>query len=400
MRILQLTKKFPHPVADGECLAINHLARAFHELGHEVTLLAMNTARHPGDIAASAPALGHYHQVHSAPVDNRIKPLNALINLLFSRDSYHIERFVGRGYADTLAGILQKNTYDVVQLETLYLAPYIPVIRRYSEALVVMRAHNVEHEIWERIALGSSAPKRWYLQELTARLQRYETETVNATDLMVAISERDLGRFRSMGMHIPGVVTPIGIDSRRYTPDDDSFRRRPLSLSFIGSLDWLPNQEGLRWFLHEVWIPEIRPRFPEMTFHIAGRNAPDWLRRLEAPGVVVHGEVHSAADFIRAHSVMVVPLLSGGGMRAKALEGMALGKVVLSTPIGMEGIDAVHGDNCLLADTPQAMVEAIAWGLAHPDDLLRIGNQARQTCLQRYDSLQTARALLEVYAAR
>lgn len=396
MRILQLTKKFPYPIADGECLAIDHLAKAFHELGHEVSLLAMNTARHPADIRAGAAALRHYHQVISAPVDNRIKPMEALYNLLCSRESYHVKRFVSTAYAETLAGILQEHPFDVVQLETLYLAPYIPVIRQHTAARVVMRAHNVEHEIWERIAEGSSALKRWYLRRMTSRLKLYEAETVNDSDLMVAISERDLERFRSMGMRIPGVVTPIGMDMRRYTPDDSSFAA-PQSLSFIGSLDWMPNQEGLRWFLQEVWTPKIRPRFPNLQFHIAGRNAPEWLRQLQVPGVVLHGEVDSAPDFIRAHPIMVVPLLSGGGMRAKALEGMALGKAVLSTPVGMEGIEAVHGKNCLLAATPQAMAEAVGWGLAHPDDLCRIGAQARQTCLERYDSLETARALVGVY---
>lgn len=398
MRVLQLCKKFPYPVKDGESIAISYLARALADLGCEVTLLAMNTSKHRVDTGAvSLEHFAHYSAVHSVPVDNHIRPVAALRNLLSDR-SYHIERFEHAAFAERLRKLLREEQFDVVQLETLYLAPYIPIIRENSRATVVLRAHNVEHEIWERIAANSNPVKKWYLERITPRLKKYEIEQLAAYDLLAGITERDVAHFRRLGLRKPAVATPIGLDSRDYQPDPASFQR-PLSLSFIGSLDWMPNLEGLRWFLDEVWQPLLAPRFPELTFHIAGRNTPEWLRRLAHDRVVVHGEVESATEFINQHSLMVVPLLSGGGMRAKILEGMALGKVALSTRIGMEGIAARHKKEALLADTPAEFAESIAWCYEQGAALAQIGDNARRLCTEQYDNLAGARRLLEAYHA-
>lgn len=395
MRILQLCKKFPYPVKDGESIAITSLARALGELGCEVTLLAMNTSKHWVDTAALPADFDYYKAVHTVPVDNHIRPVAALQNL-FSDRSYHIDRFDDAGFAQKLRELLRSEQFDVVQLETLYLAPYVPVIRENSEALVVLRAHNVEHEIWERIAANGRFLKKWYLGRITPRLKKYEIDQLNAYDLLAGITARDVTHFQRLGLHKPAVVTPIGLDARDYRPDERSFAR-PLSLSFIGSLDWMPNVEGLRWFLDEVWQPLLAPRFPELTLHVAGRNTPDWLRRLRLERVTVHGEVDDAAEFINRHSAMIVPLLSGSGMRAKILEGMALGKVVLSTRVGLEGIAARHRKEALLADTPEEFAEAIGWCYEQGPALAELGQRARDFCAGQYDNLAGARMLLEAY---
>jgi glycosyltransferase involved in cell wall biosynthesis len=329
-------------------------------------------------------------------VDNRIRPLPAFLNL-FTHKSYHVDRFDSTVFAQRLATLLQSDHYDIVQLESLYLAPYIPVIRQYSNAIIALRAHNVEHEIWERVADHSNPLRKWYLRKITPRLKEYEIARLNDYDLLVGISARDVEHFQRLGLQKPAVVTPIGLDSQDYVPDYLSFKR-PLSLSFIGSLDWMPNQEGLRWFLEQVWTPLLAPKFPDLTFHIAGRTAPNWIQQLNLPRVIFHGEVPSAPDFINQHSVMVVPLLSGGGMRAKILEGMAVGKVVLSTTLGMEGIAAKDGTDCLLADTPQAFLAAIEWCYQQAAQLQRMGAAAKNFCTEHYDNLEIARSLLEIYA--
>ncbi len=397
MRILQLCNKFPWPLKDGAAIASTYLAKAFAELGNDVTLLSMNTSKHWFDTNELPHDFDHYADIQTVFVKNDIRPLPALVNL-FSKKSYHVERFDNLDFAKKLKAILQNEHFDVVQLESLYLTPYIPVIRKYSSALVALRAHNVEHEIWERVAENSNPLKKWYLQKITPRLRQYEIEHLNDYDLVVGISERDLEQFRQLGLHKPATVTPIGLDCRDYQADYSSFSR-PLSLSFIGSLDWMPNQDGLRWFLDEVWKPVLAPNFPELTFHIAGRTAPRWLRELDMERVHFHGEVPSSPDFLNQHSVMVVPLLSGGGMRAKILEGMAVGKVVLSTQVGMEGIDAQHRSECLLADTPEAFLKKIRWCYAQGDDLADLGRRAQAFCREHYDNLEVGRRLLGTYGS-
>lgn len=395
MRILQLTHKFPYPLKDGGAIAVTYLAKAYAALGHEVTLLSMNTSKHWFDVETLPPDFNHYRHIHTVYVENHIRPVPALRNLLFSRKSYHVKRFENEDFAQKLAELLQNESYDVVQLESIFLAPYLPVIRQYApQAKAVLRAHNVEHEIWERVADNAHLLKKWYLNRITPRLKKYELEQINQCDLVVGITRRDVERFQQMGLTRPATVCPIGLDCRDYQPDPSSFQR-PLSLSFIGSLDWMPNQEGLRWFLDQVWLPLLAPRFPELSFHIAGRTAPAWIRELQLERVFFHGEVPSAPDFINQHSVMAVPLLSGGGMRAKILEGMAVGKVVLSTSLGMEGIDARHQHDCLLADTPEAWQQAIQYCYDAGPDLAQVGAHAREFCEQEFDNERLARRLVE-----
>ncbi len=397
MKILQLCKKFPFPLKDGESIAVTSLSKALCEEGCELTLLAMNTAKHYFQGKEVPEALRHYSRVISVDVDNRIKFKDAFLNL-FSRESYHISRFISQEYGHQLAQLLKREDFDVIQLETMYLAPYIPIIRRYTDAPVAMRAHNIEHEIWERITLHErSFFRRKYLEHLTNKLKRYEVKQFRHYDLMVPISPRDQEGFRQLGFAGRSVVAPIGLDMNNYQPDFSSYQR-DLSLSFIGSLDWIPNQEGLRWFLLKIW-PRIHRQFPALRLHVAGRNMPEWLAKIKLPNLVVEGEVEHARTFIARHSIMVVPLLSGSGMRAKILEAMALGKVVLTTSIGLEGIEAKPGREVLIADQVADFIDCLRGVYQAGTQLERIGRQARLFVETNYDARMVARQLLKTYSA-
>lgn len=395
MRILQLCKKFPFPLKDGEAIAVKSISKSLHQLGCDVTLLSMNTTKHYFDINTLPTYFNHYSAIHTVPIDNRIKLWDAFLNL-FSKKSYHICRFESAAFRDQLIALLQQNNFDVVQLESLYLAPYIPTIRKYSTAKIAMRAHNVEHEIWQRVAKNTRFfAKKWYLNHLAKKLQCYEIEQLNNYDLLIPITQRDLDIFRFLGYKNRATVAPVGVHGADYKPNFSSFQR-PLSLGFIGSLDWMPNQEGLRWFLDQVW-KALHHKSPTLTFHIAGRNAPLWLQELRLPNVIFHGEVPDAAAFINQHSVMIVPLFSGSGMRVKILEGMALGRAVITTSMGLEGIDACHHREVLLADTAETFLNAIALCEQDGNFVRRIGEQARAFVLQQYDNQEIANHLLQSF---
>ncbi len=397
MKILQLCKKFPYPLKDGESIAVTSLSKALCDLGCEMTLLAMNTQKHYFDLNQLPNDFKHYDQIFDVEIDNRIKITDAVKNL-FSQESYHISRFVSAAFSCKLEELLQQQEFDVIQLETLYLAPYIPLIRQYSDAIIAMRAHNVEHEIWERISNNTKFfPKKWYLRHLTAKLKRYEIQQLNQYDMMVAITERDLRQFRNLGYQGPSAVTPIGLNLEDYKADFTSFNASP-SIAFIGSLDWMPNLEGLCWFLDHVW-GKLTRKFPKLELHVAGRNTPDWLKNTNRKNVVVHGEVPDALQFINQHSLMVVPLLSGSGMRAKILEGMALGKVVLTTNMGLEGIDAADRSEVIVADTPEAFIEGVEYCLNQNGTLQKMGRRAQDFILRNYESHQIASGLKKAYSA-
>ena len=395
MKILQLCKKFPFPLKDGESIAITNLSKALNELGCDVSLLCMNTKKHYFDVSELPSDFNHYSSIHEVKLDNELKLKDAFLNL-FSKDSYHISRFVSKDFESALKRILRKNKFDIIQLETLYLAPYVPVIRKYSDAIISMRAHNVEHEIWERIAGNTDfLPKKWYLNHLTEKLRKYEVHHLNDYDLLVPITNRDLSKFRKLGYKNGVSVTPIGIDQEDYTPDFSSFNKE-LSISFIGSLDWMPNQEGLQWFLENVWQKAIK-RFPNLSLHVAGRNTPKWMLNMNVKNVKFHGEVPCASTFINQHPIMIVPLLSGSGMRAKILEGMALGRVVLTTKIGLEGIGATSKNEVLVADKIDEFIEEIEYCYDNKENLYRIGHNALEFVSKNYDNLQVATKLASSY---
>ena len=252
MKILQLCKKFPYPLKDGESIAVTYLSKALNQLGNQVTLLTMNTKKHYFDIAELPANYDQYQSIHFTDVDNEVKPFDAFLNL-FSDDSYHISRFISIPFEQKLIEILKSEEFDFVQIETVHLAPYIPVIRRYSEAKISMRSHNVEFEIWQRIADNTDfLPKKWYINHLTKKLKKYEVNQLQNYDMMVAITQRDLDFFKKLGYKNKSVVTPIGLDINDYHPNFDTYNKAP-SLSFIGALDWMPNYEGLMWFLENVW---------------------------------------------------------------------------------------------------------------------------------------------------
>lgn len=394
MKILQLCKKFPYPLKDGEAIAITYLAKALCALDCEVTLLSMNTTKHFFDIKTLPKDFNHYAAMHLVTVDNRLKVKDAFLNL-FSSQSYHISRFISAGFEAKLIELLQQNDYDIVQLETLYLAPYIHIIRQHSKAKIVLRSHNVEHEIWDRITQNTnSSVKKMYLKMLTKRLESFELEHLNKYDMMVAITMRDLNLFKKLGCDIPAHVAPIGLELSDYNRIETQHERP--TFCFIGSLDWMPNLEGIEWILQNVWS-KVLEKAPDAEFHIAGRNTPDSLKNQNWKNVIIHGEVPVAADFINSHDVMLVPLFSGSGMRVKILEGMALGKVVLSTDIGLEGIHAEHGKNVLIANDVEGFVNEIVQSYNSPELTKNMGQAAVEFIHDNYDNISIGKKLLNFY---
>ena len=395
MKILQLCKKFPYPLKDGESIAVTYLSKALHDLGCEMTLLCMNTTKHYTNVSALPKDFNHYNSIHVTDLDNSIKPLAAFKNL-FSKDSYHVSRFVSKDFKAELIKLLKNNSFDIIQLETLYLAPYVDIIREHSDALITMRAHNVEHEIWERIKSNTKLlPKKWYISLLTKRLKRFEIEKLNDYDYLVAVTDKDLKKFKKLGYKNGAIASPIGIDISEY--NSKKLDQSELSLCFIGSLDWMPNLEGLSWFLENVW-KKSNALFPNLNLHVAGRNTPKSIEELQDKNLKIHGEIPSAIDFINNHPIMIVPLFSGSGMRVKILEGLALGRVVITTSLGLEGIDAKHMKEVMIADTPQEFIQCLEFCHNYPNKLNEISERAKSFVKRHYNNHTNAHDLKSLYS--
>ena len=256
-----------------------------------------------------------------------------------------------------------------------------------------MRSHNVEFEIWERVAATTSFPlKRWYLSYLVRQFKAYEIAQFKSYDFLLAMSQRDLDYFRQLGLVIPAMVAPIGLNLANYQ-EQASATLPPYSISFIGSLDWMPNQDGLRWFLDQVW-PSVHQSFPDLCFHIAGRNTPKWVFARAGNGVIVHGEVPDATSFIQQHPISVVPLFSGSGMRVKILECMALGRIVVTTPLGLEGIAATHEEHILIGETVDQFSKLLTQCLQEPKKMEQIAAKAQSFIIANYDNIAIGKTIL------
>lgn len=395
MKILQVTNKVPYPVKDGGAIACMNLTRGFSLLGHQVTILAMNTVKHHitlGEMPESVKELAEFRLVN---VPARISPVSALFNLLFSKKPYNATRFISETFAEELKKILQENEYDIIQLEGLYVCPYIPVIRANSKAKVIYRAHNIEHEIWSRTAIMAHGFEKWYLKNLSKRIKRFETQILNKYDLLVPITGRDGAILNKLGNTKPVHISQTGIDSSVLIPNSKNLNHP--TLFHIGSLEWSPNQEGLIWFFENCW-DAIREKYPDLQFFVAGRNAPPWFQRmLNLPNVVFKGEVADAYEFMNSKSIMVVPLFSGSGMRIKIIEGMALGKPIVTTPVGTEGISTTSGKNIIITTDAEGFVQSISDLIENREYFDKISRNAIEYIHENFDNLSSAGALIEFY---
>jgi polysaccharide biosynthesis protein PslH len=394
MKILQIANKFPYPAKDGGSIATLSLSRSFAALGHEVTILAVNTSKHYTDPASVPPELTDAIRFIGVRVNTDIKVLRLIRNFLFSSLPYNAERFISKGFDDTLKKLLTDEKFDIIQLEGLYLAPYLGTIRAYSKARVVMRAHNIEHEIWERTVTRTEGIKKLYISHLARRIRRMEFRFLNSYDAILPITSRDGEMLRKFGCRLPLHVVPMGINAGELLPDHSKLEFP--SLFHIGALDWMPNQEGLLWFFENVW-EKIVAKYPDLIFYLAGRNAPQHFKALPYPNVVYMGEVDDAYDFIRSKAVMIVPLLSGSGMRIKIIEGMALGKAIVTTSIGTEGIATKHGNNIFITDDPDDFARDVCALIRDRNFCLKIGENARNFVVENYDNTAITNSLAEFY---
>lgn len=397
MEILQLCNKVPFPPKDGGSIAIYNLARGLAIEGNHVDILAMETFKHP--VSDNGSSLPENITIETVFVDTSIKIFPAIINLLFKRTPYNAERFISTDFSQRLEFKLKQKKYDVVQLEGLYLAPYIPVIHKSSgNAKIALRSHNIENEIWKRLYLNEkSIFKKFYYGVLARRVERMEKNVLNKYDFLIPITYRDAVEYQKYGNKKPSKVIQTGVPEIDIAEEIKIRDKR--KLYFIGSLDWLPNQEGILWFVKNVW-PMISQYHTHLEFHVAGRNTPDWfVKAIDKPGIFFHGEVDDAREFANEFDIMIVPLLSGGGMRIKIVEAMSLGKVVVTTTIGAEGLDIIPNYHAIVADNPADFSTGVQILLENTDFYIKLGDNSLRFIRNNYTNKVLARELANFYQA-
>lgn len=397
MKILFITNKIPYPPNDGGAIATLSLIRGLSELGHDVVVWSLNTSKHHVELDSIPKHLTKDISWNAYNINTDIRVSELISNYLFSGKPYIARRFYSHEAVESLESVLKADQFDIVQIEGLYMLQYIPVIRRVlgSRILVSFRAHNIEHEIWQRrLNLEKNIFKKHYISVLSRRIRTFKSVYLNQYDLLIPITERDADFFLKFGNIKPVKVIPVGIETEtkseyKHEKEDDIF--------FLGALDWAPNLEGLHWFVEKVF-PLLRNEMKTLSFHVAGRNASMALiDLLKKEQIVFHGEVPDATKFMLDHGVMIVPLFSGSGMRVKIVEGMSLGKAIVSTTIGAEGIPYTIGEEIVIADNVETMVEKIRYLLLNQEKVREMGEKARNFATRHFDNQQLCMQLSEFY---
>ncbi|HRT14228.1 MAG TPA: glycosyltransferase family 4 protein [Bacteroidales bacterium] len=397
MKILQLCHKPPLPPKDGGCIAMNNITQGLLQQNHQVKVVAISTPKHPvnsKDLDADYYKKTKFETVFINTGTNLFKIFKTM---LFNR-SYYISRFYSKELEKKLVEIFSKETFDIVQLESIFVTPYIPIIKRHSKAKIILRTHNIEHKIWQRrTAQQSSIFKKLIFTSLTKKLKKVELSTFNHIHGYMPISSHDFEYFHSKFPNIPATTIPFGVDLQNYKPEDYIPSDNP-SLFHLGSLDWQPNLEGIQWFLDEIWY-EIVEHFPNLTFTIAGRHIPQSIADKGYPNVNVVGEIENVNEFMLSHDIMIVPILAGSGIRVKIIEGMALGKTIITTPIGAEGLEIEHGKNIFIASNAEEFIAALQQCLNTPDICKIIGENARNFVMLKHNNEVITKKIESFYEA-
>ena len=394
MRVLQICHKPPLPSIDGGCIAINNISKGLiKELG-SIKVLTISTLKHPFDEK-------HYDQnylekskIESTFVDTKLNIVDAFSNLV-TYDSYNISRFFSPDFNDLIIKTLKSESFDIVLLESLFTTPYIETLKTYSSAKIILRSHNLEYIIWGRLSKESVNPaKKIYLKLLSSQLKKYELEILNKIDGIATISDEDKKKYQDLKCPVKIVTIPFGIETHKYKVLKN--KNKVLKFFHIGAMDWKPNLEAVSWLINDIW-PRIQKQIPNAELHLAGKNMPDWLFKNSKQNIFNHKEVKDSSKFIIENDIMIVPLLSAGGIRVKIIEGMACGKAIISTKIGAEGIKYKNGENIIIANNPEDFTEKAKKISSKNLDYIEIGLNARKHVTKNYDQKLISKKLISFF---
>jgi len=229
------------------------------------------------------------------------------------------------------------------------------------------------------------------------RIKNYELQQLNNFNGIAVFTQQDKSTLLEYGTKIPIEILPVGINLDNYKPD---FSKTDFpSLFFLGSLDWLPNREGIEWFI-EHFSKDLTDGDLRVRFYVAGNDIPERFDDYDVMGkIFIQGEVDDALEFMNSKSIMIVPLMSGGGMRVKIVEGMAMQKCIISTPLGAEGINYENGKNILIANDYDEFYDAIKMCIADEEYCKTIGLNARRLMENENDYMHVTKKLVDFYNA-
>ncbi len=404
LRIAVLDEELPYTLTSGKRIrTFNLLARLAER--HRITILCHRNAE-PGEAEKARKVLQDLG-IDTVMVPRAVPKKEGagfyarLAGNLLSPLPFSVTTHTSPELVTAVADFAAQNPVDVWHCEW---TPYAQVLRRALGKRLrrvpwVVMAHNVESLIWKRYAeTEENSVKRWYVRRQWRKFEKFERWAFAHAPWTVAVSEDDAELIRATldGTEQTEVVDN-GVDTEFFRPQRD-VERDPHRIAFIGSLDWRPNQDGVKLLLDSIF-PRVKAAEPRATLAIVGRNPPDWIREraAEIPGAQVFGNVPDVRPFLATCAMTVVPLRVGGGSRLKILESLAMGTPVVSTRVGAEGLRLEAGEHLTVTADENGMAEAILREMAEPDAALDRADEAQRFVLREYDWAPLAEKLEEVW---
>ena len=399
MRVLHFAPRVCWPLDTGAKLRNYHLASVLARQAR-VTLLAFS---HHDESSSSVE--NPYEQVIAVKRDAAYT-FAKTVRGLWGRTPLPVLNYTTDSMKKALKGILNEKDFDVVQVEGIHLMAYLPIIRSARKRpLVVCDWHNFESELMRQYSQHEpNLLRRAYAMKTARLMSEFESRALREFDAHVVVSQRDAERLHDLNSDARVFVIENGVDTGYYSAaqiEKAAAARRDTPgknrIVFVASMDYHANIEGAVSFAREVW-PRLRARQPELVFTIVGRDPSREVRALAlTPGIEVTGTVDDVRPFYRNAVAAIVPLNVGGGSRLKILEAMAAGVPVVSTALGADGLDVRPGENILIADTNEQLVEAIASVVEDEEQRNRLGSAGRALVSSRYDWGKVGGLLCEIY---
>lgn len=291
--------------------------------------------------------------------------------------------------------LIDTKTIDAVHVDHLHMAHYL---KCFSGVPCMLDEHNVEYKILQRCAMvEKSWPKRIAYQEQSRKMNAFESHMAQQFSCVFTCSTDDrilLNRITN-GL-VPIYVVPNGVDTHFFHPSGNGQQEN--AMVFTGSMDWLPNDDAITYFCQDI-LPLIWKRDAGIKMYVVGKSPSAAVKELAAKDkrVIVTGRVDDVRPFIARSKVFVVPLRVGGGTRLKILEAMAMGKAVVSTSIGAEGIMYTPEQNIRLADTPEDFAQKTVGTINDMKTVQELGRSGRELVLEQYDWDVVGRQLRHFY---
>ena len=391
LKILFLSPTVPFPLTDGGRIRVFNLLKQI-ATKNDVTLLALETQPTDAEGVAQLQQLGiQVHLVPNAPI---LPPVSfgTLLKAFLRRQPITIARYDLPIYRQKFRELIATETFDLVHYEMFHTAQF------YTEGHLpgVLSQQNVDSEIWRRLCRETVNPFykfAYWTQQLA--FQRYERVLSPKFDAVTCTSDIDAIVFQQHCAEDVIEIIPNGVDITHYQPDVST--EGPAHLIYIGSMDWYPNEDAVGFFADEV-LPRIQERVPDVRFSIVGGNPSARVQKLsERKGVVVTGRVPEIKPYFAEATVFVVSLRIGSGTRLKILEALAMGKAIVSTSVGAEGLDLKDGEEIFIADEPIAFADAVIRLLTDASLRRRIGGNGRARVERDYDWRSIGEKLHSLY---